>query len=123
MDSLIHNATHILRTAVAAGRRDPDGFVICVTDFNVRILEQSTGWSLPALAADMGARAVYKVERRFGWTQVEAWSCGRSCVIRQESTPQTPFLSNRFHAISDDANWLGSTKDLVPWVRNSNVDA
>jgi hypothetical protein len=43
---------------------------------------ESAGWSLPALAAEFGAEAVYRVERRGFSVRVEGWDRRRRCVMQ-----------------------------------------
>ena len=47
------------------------------------------GWSLPALSAEYGASAVYKVERRGTTVRVEGWSGGQRCLIQRDLRPAT----------------------------------
>ena len=51
---------------------------------SIRMIADSDGWSLPALAAECGASAVYRVTRRPRSVRVEAWSAGRTCVLTRE---------------------------------------
>ena len=58
---------------------------ICITHLGaIRILAEPAGWSLPALAADLGAAALFRVERRAGRVRVEGWSPAGSCVLRRD---------------------------------------
>jgi len=120
VDSLSANAEHLLQTAAAASGGESQDLTICVTDFNIRVLDHAQGWSLPALAAETGAKAVYRVERRQSRVLVEAWSRDRTCILRQERLPKPAFAGYRAQAIRDDAIGLNcSVKDLSPRVRNS----
>ena len=46
------------------------------------------GWSLPALCAEFGARAVYTVERRGYSVRVEGWGGGERCLIQRHLYPR-----------------------------------
>ena len=90
MDAFLRNAEQILETALE-GRSDPaltgalPDYLIAVSRTGaLRIIEDSNDWSLPALAADFGATAVYRVARRARLVRVEGWSVGRTCVLSRE---------------------------------------
>jgi hypothetical protein len=91
MDAFLRNAEQILETALE-GRSDPaltgalPDYLIAVSRTGaLRIIEDTNGWSLPALAAECGATAVYRVARRARLVRVEGWSVGRTCVLSRES--------------------------------------
>ena len=96
---------------------------ICITHLGaIRILAEPAGWSLPALAADLGAAALFRVERRAGAVRVEGWSPTGSCVLRRNLC--APWWSRdhagRAHATRDVPEcWAVSKNDLAPQVRNS----
>jgi hypothetical protein len=48
----------------------------------MRMLDPA-GWSLPALAAEYGATAVYKVERRGAAVRVEGWNGTDRCLVQR----------------------------------------
>ena len=86
MESFLRDAEHILETAAAADACDSPEYIICVSRTgSLRILSDMTGWSLPALALELGAAALYRVERRAGAVQVEGWSYGRKCTLTRDS--------------------------------------
>ena len=76
----------------------------------IRILADTAGWTLPALAADLGAARVFRVERRGRQVSVEGWSNQGSCVLRRDGG----------HATHRPAPlcWV-SRNDLSPQVWNS----
>jgi hypothetical protein len=79
MDALLRHAGQILETAAEAqgaeGPDHPSEYLIAVLRVgSIRMFADSGGWSLPALAAEYGASAVYRVTRRTSSVRVEAWS-------------------------------------------------
>ena len=44
------------------------------------------GWSLQAAAAEFGAVAVYKVERRGSSVRVEGWNGSERCLLQGQSS-------------------------------------
>ena len=122
MESFLRDADRILETAAAAQGDSPQ-YVICVSRTgSLQILSEMSGWSLPALALELGAAALYRVERRGGRVQVEGWSYGRKCILSRDSA-----LSWWSHAQPGGAYATlqllegngASQKDLAPQVRNS----
>ena len=116
MEGLLRNAERILETAVVAKDDGAQDCTICITHLGaIRILAEPAGWSLPALAADLGAVALFRVERRAGEVRVEGWSPAGSCVLRRDLC--APWWS---HATRQAPPcWAVSTNDLSPQVRNS----
>ena len=62
-----------------------------------------TGWSLPALSAEFGATAVYKVERRGATVRVEGWNGFQRCLIQRNVSSvqffQLPGMGGNSHAL------------------------
>ena len=116
MEGLLRNAERILETAVAAKEDGAQDCTICITRLGgIRILAEPAGWSLPALAADLGAAALFRIERRAGAVRVEGWSPAGSCVLRREVS--APWWS---HATRPAPECRAVSKnDLSPQVRNS----
>jgi hypothetical protein len=81
----LRQAEEILETAVAGCQ---DIAIVIGRQGNVRMLEPS-GWSLPALRLEFGAKAVYKVERRGNMVRVEGWDGDRSCRLEKCAPPAT----------------------------------
>jgi hypothetical protein len=50
-----------------------------------RMIEPA-GWSLPGLAAEFGAEAVYKVERRGSSVRVEGWNGFERCLLQGQTS-------------------------------------
>jgi hypothetical protein len=121
VDTFLRDAERILETAVSGEPGSPD-YVICVSRTDaIHILSDVTGWSLPALAAELGAAALYRVERKSLAIRVEGWSYGRKCTISRDlsnqwwSGPARPGYATRNLLV-----WGGgSSNDLSPQVLNS----
>ena len=123
MESFLRDAERILETAAEAAECDSPEYVICVSRTgSIRILSDMTGWSLPALALDLGAAALYRVERRAGRVQVEGWSYGRKCVLSRDSANAwwSHAQPGGGYATLQLLEGSGSCQnDLAPQVRNS----
>lgn len=86
MDSFLQDAGQILDTAAASAERNSPQYVICVSRTgSIRILSDMSGWTLPALALELGAAALYRVERKGAKVEVEGWSYGRRCVLSKDA--------------------------------------
>jgi len=123
MDSFVRNAEQILETAVKAKDCGTPEYLISVSyQGSIQILSETTGWSLPALAADRGATAVYRVKRQGRLVRVEGWSAGRNCVLDRE-LPEVwqsrPRSSGFYATLQPVAGAGGSANDLSPQVWNS----
>ena len=104
VEGLLKNAGEILETAASAKGDAAQDCTICVSRLGaIRILTEPAGWALPALAAEYGAAAVYRVERRGGTVRVEAWSPQGGCVLRR-NLPRAPA-----------SNLSGSQNAVVRW--------
>ena len=123
MESFLRDAERILETAAEAAECDSPQYVICVSRTgSIRILSDMTGWSLPALALDLGAAALYRVERNSGRVQVEGWSYGRKCLLSRDAakTWWSHVQPGRAYATLQLLESSGSCQnDLAPQVRNS----
>jgi hypothetical protein len=84
MDAFLRDAEQILETAVASESGPAEHLIAILRTGSIRMLSDGSGWSLPALAAEYGAKAVYRVTRRGRTARVEAWSLGRTCVLTRE---------------------------------------
>jgi hypothetical protein len=129
----------MLETAVRATDGQYQDCTVCVSrSGGIHVSTEQSGWSLVALAADTGATAVYRIERRTSTVRVEAWSPGGSCVLRRDlpwlagngGLPwQAPWArplcllapgSGPLQATLHEMGSSGlSAKDLSPQVRNS----
>ena len=85
MDTFLRHAEQILDTALQArGGGSPEYLISVSYTGSIHILSDAAGWSLPALAAEHGATAVYRVKRSGMKVHVEGWSYGRTCVLTRE---------------------------------------
>ena len=101
MGSFLQNAEQILETAVQARNAEAEQWTIWISrDGAVRMADATSGWSFAGLAAEYSPSEMFRVEKREGVTQVEAWSGGQSCVLRKESGDQCWFRTppNQFYA-------------------------
>ena len=79
MSPFLRHAEEILETA-AAGAGD---VAIVIDRWGGLQMLPPAGWSLPAMSAEYGAAAVYKVERRGSRVRVEGWSGGERCLLEK----------------------------------------
>jgi len=92
VSAFLQRAEDILNVAVAGnGYGTGDVAILIDPRGGMRMLDPAD-WSLPAISAEYGATAVYKVERRGGAVRVEGWSSGQRCLIQRNVTPFPPFL-------------------------------
>jgi hypothetical protein len=73
VSAFLQQAEDILDVAVAGNRYGADDVAILIDRQGGMRMLNPAGWSLPALSAEYGAAAVYKVERRGGAVRVEGW--------------------------------------------------
>jgi hypothetical protein len=83
---LLRDAEQLLDAASAAA--DSGTHAICIDRQGAIRVMPAEGWTLSALAADSGAEAAYRIERRNGAVTVEGWSGGASVVLRRYATRQ-----------------------------------
>jgi hypothetical protein len=123
VESFLRDAERILETAATSADRNSPQYVICISRTgSIRILSDITGWSLPALALELGADALYRVERQGAQVQVEGWSYGRKCVVSRDSRPAwwaPSHPSEAYARLQLLEGSGGSQNDLGPHVRNS----
>ncbi|MCX6632205.1 MAG: hypothetical protein NTW28_31730 [Candidatus Solibacter sp.] len=95
MKTFLRQAEDILEVAVAADGDAGNLAILIDSQGGMRMLDP-VGWSLPALCAEFGARAVYTVERRAHTVRVEGWGGGERCLIQRNLGPHrqgtAPFL-------------------------------
>lgn len=85
MGAFVQQAEDILNTA-AEGDSDQDIVIAIDRQGGMRLLE-SAGWTLPAVAAEFGATAVFHVERRSGTVRVEGLSGAERCLLQRRNRP------------------------------------
>jgi len=91
VSAFLQQAEDILEVAVAGNQYGANDVAILIDrQGGMRMLDPA-GWSLPALSAEYGASAVYKVERRGGTVRVEGSSGRQRCLIQRNVTPFPPF--------------------------------
>jgi hypothetical protein len=86
----LQQADDILDIAVNGDGSLQDMAILIDRQGGMRMLDPS-GWSLPALGAEFGATAVYKVERRGTAVRVEGWDGSQRCLVQRNSHPTTLF--------------------------------
>jgi hypothetical protein len=82
--AFFRRAEEILRIATNDDSELGDTLVVLDRQGGFRMLDP-TGWSLPALAAEFGAEAVYKVERRGLSVRVEGWDGSQRCLFQGQT--------------------------------------
>jgi hypothetical protein len=123
VESFLQDAERILDTAASSSERNSPEYAICVSRTgSIRMLSDTTGWSLPALAAELGAAALYRVGRQGTVVRVEGWSYGRKCLLTRDSSGEwwsrrRPEPAYATLLMLDSGS--GSQNDLGPRVRNS----
>ena len=86
MDEFLRNGQSVLETARAATSRDEPGEALAIVIGRDGSLRAVTGseWTLEALAAEHGARAVFRVSRTRAKLRVEGRSGTRSLLLEEE---------------------------------------
>jgi len=87
--AFLRQAEEILDVAVEGDSDGGDIAIVIGRQGGMRMLP-SQGWSLPALCAEFGAAAVYKVERRGRTVRVEGWGGGERCLLQRDLGPRRP---------------------------------
>ena len=86
MRAFLQQAGDILDIAASGDGSLQDMAILIDRQGGMRMLDPS-GWSLPALSAEFGATAVYKVERRGTSVRVEGWDGCQRCLVQRNSQP------------------------------------
>ena len=90
----------------------------------MRMLE-AAGWSLPALSAEFGASAVYKIQRRTGTVRVEGLAGSQRCLLQKQINPvrlsDLPGMAPTIYPtmLQLPSLALACSNDRAPQVRNS----
>jgi hypothetical protein len=102
VSAFYRRAEEILEIASAGDGGLGDTLLVLDRQGGFRMLEP-TGWSVAAVAAEYGAEAVYKVQRRGASVRVEGWDGARRCLLEGESSggAVSPQISNCGPGISD----------------------
>jgi hypothetical protein len=85
VSAFLRQAEDVLDTAIDGG--DQDLVIVIGRQGGIRLMDPA-GWTLPALSAEYGATAVYRVERRGDATRVEGL-CGSERCLLQRKNPRT----------------------------------
>ena len=83
MNVFLKRAEEILDIAFSGAGDAGDLAIVIDRQGAMRMLEP-TGWSLPAICAEFGAAAAYRVERRGRTVRVEGWGGGDRCLLQRE---------------------------------------
>lgn len=84
MSQFLRKAEEILDVATAGGSALTDTAILIDRQGGFRMMDP-TGWSLTGLAAEYGAAAVYKIERRGEAVRVEGWNGSDRCLLQRGS--------------------------------------
>jgi hypothetical protein len=82
VSQFVRKAEEILEVATAGGNTLTNAAILIDRKGGLRMLD-STGWSLTGLAAEYGAAAVYKIERRGQAVRVEGWNGSDRCLLQR----------------------------------------
>lgn len=85
MNPFFRRAEEILEIATADSAALGDTLMVLDREGGFRMLEPA-GWSLPGLAAEFSAAAVYKVERRGSSVRVEGWNGLERCFLQGQTS-------------------------------------
>jgi hypothetical protein len=86
----LQQAEDILDVATSGDSSMQDILIVMDRQGGMRMLE-AAGWSLPALSAEYGATAVYKVERRGSAVRVEGWNGFERCLVQRDLSQKRLF--------------------------------
>jgi len=86
----LRQAEDVLDVATTAGS-SLEGVLLIDRQGGMRVME-AAGWSLTGLAAEFGAAAVFRIERRSTGVRVEGWSGSQRCLLESNPRPKFPQL-------------------------------
>jgi len=89
VSAFLRQAEDVLDTAFH-GDGDQDVVIVIDRRGGMRIFDPS-GWTLPAISAEYGAAAVYRVERRGDATRVEGLSGSDRCLFERKRRASRPW--------------------------------
>jgi hypothetical protein len=87
VSAFLQQAEEVLDTAFH-GDGDQDVVIVIDRRGGMRMMDP-TGWTLPAISAEYGATAVYRVERSGGATRVEGLCGSERCLLQRKNPPST----------------------------------
>jgi hypothetical protein len=79
---LLQKAEEILDIAIAGENSAPESAIVIDRQGGFRMIDPA-GWSLSGLAAEYGAAAVYKIDRRGDSVRVEGWDGVDRCLLQR----------------------------------------
>jgi hypothetical protein len=85
VSAFFRRAEEILEIATTGNAGLGDALMVLDRQGGFRMLKPD-GWSLPAAAAEFGAEAVYKVERRGSSVRVEGWNGSERCLLQGQTS-------------------------------------
>ena len=101
MSAFLQQAENILDVAASGDSSLRDVVIVMDRQGGMRMLD-ACGWTLPALSAEFGATAVYRVERRGQAVRVEGWNGTQRCLLQRDLTAlrahHLPGMSNLSYA-------------------------
>jgi hypothetical protein len=86
VSQFVRKAEEILEVASNGGNTLTNTAILIDRQGGLRMMD-ATGWSLTGLAAEYGAAAVYKIERRGYTVRVEGWNGSDRCLLQRGATP------------------------------------
>jgi hypothetical protein len=84
VSAFFRRAEEILEIASRPGASLGDTLVVLDRQGGIRMVD-ATGWSLSASAAEFGAEAVYRIERRGGSVRIEGWNGPERCLLQGQT--------------------------------------
>src|SRR5664279_1793607 len=88
--AFLQQAEDILDVAVSGDGSLRDFTIVMDRQGGMRMLDPC-GWTLPALSAEFGATAVYRVEKRGQTVRVEGWNGSQRCLLQRDLGPRKLF--------------------------------
>lgn len=85
VSEFLRQAEDVLETAID-GSGDQDVVIVIGRLGGIRLMDPA-GWTLPALSAEYGASAVYRVERRGDGVRVEGLCGSERCLLQRKNQP------------------------------------
>ena len=84
MSAFLQRAEEILAVATKGDSGLGNTLMVLDRQGGIRMLA-ADGWSLPGAAAEYGAEAVYRVERRGSAVRVEGWNGSERCLLQGQT--------------------------------------
>lgn len=97
MSQFVRKAEEILQVAMKGGDLT-DTAILLDRQGSMRMMD-ATGWSLAGMAAEFGAAAVYRIERRGSAVRVEGWNGSGRCLLQRQNGTIFPLQAVSLPAI------------------------